>query len=357
MKILPTVLGWTHREKFRSDILVRFRPVIEVDKSWLTKYDNRKDAAYALIDLIEAEYHENIITAPKWEIVKYAITATRIHRPLGTYMSLSAYMWLLRGWVTVLKSEPTQLLNAASGSQHTVGDLFKALESYQEELDRLRIKDERFRRIEMSKGKRPSQGTLYRIMAYRITLCSVLFTLCIPGLIMWSPCWIFIKKKERELLQRGIGWVDSLAETKMWYGFVFVNSILSLMLFTLPFSYFLGLIAYLWLTMRLFEDGMASARSICGIYLLGKLSNEQIETVLKLRAQAKSMCNEALPLFPKSSAENIMEESGDDVYLNNAQDFDKLPRWWTNFNPLRRRKKDWNELLRLSDYCTMDYVE
>ena len=357
MKILPTVLAWTHREKFRSDILVRFRPVLVVDKSWLSKYDNRKDAANALINEIEAEYHENIITAPKWEPVKYAITATRIHRPLGTYMSLSTYMWLLRGWVTVLKSDPSTLLSEASGSKHTVADLFKALEDYQKELDILRIKDERFRRIEMSKGKRPSQWTLYRIMIYRIVLCSVLFSLCIPGLIIWSPCWVFIRMKERELLSKGIGWVDSLAETKMWYGFVFVSTILTVMLVFLPFSYFLGLLAYLWLTMRLFEDGMASARSICGIYLLGRLSNERLDAVLKLRAQAKTICNEALPLFPKSSAESILQECGDDVYLNNAQDFDKLPRWWTNFNPLRRRKKDWNELLRLSDYCTMDYVE
>lgn len=257
---------------------------------------------------------------------------------------------------TLLKMDSDTLL-CKDTSAKTVGDVFSALEEYQKELDIVQVKDERFRRIANSKGKRPSNSLIMRIIAYRFMVCVVLGTICLPGLIMWSPCWIMIKRKERELLKKGAGWVDSLAETKMTYGLFFLMAIGIGMLILLEIKYILFFLAYLWLTMRLFEDGMANARSIFGLVKLGRLSDQRIDEILKLRANARSLCNEALALFPKTSAERIMEECGDDVYLTGLQDHDKLPRWYTTFNPLRRRKKDWNELLRLSDYCTMDYVE
>mmetsp|Transcript_22324 Transcript_22324/g.39569 ORF Transcript_22324/g.39569 Transcript_22324/m.39569 type:complete len:525 (+) Transcript_22324:76-1650(+) len=357
VKILPAVMAFTHREKFRSDVLIRFRPPVIVDKSWAERVErgDRKVVANELISLVEKEFHENIISAPNWKIIKYAITATRIQRPMGTYMSLSTYMYLLRGWVEVFKLDMDTVVvtnkGDKPGDQMTLSQVWNSLETYQTLLDTVRIKDERFRRIEHSNNQRPSISTCLRIIAYRATVCMVLFIIACPGLLFWSPAWYIIKRKERALLDKGAGWVDSVAENKMLLGFAILVVITLFANFSAPL-----LLGYLWLTMRLYEEAVASARSICGIYLLMKLPQDKLDTILKARLDAKRDILLASKMFPQSSADRILEESGDDIYEDKTDQETETHPWWHNFNPMRRRKKDWNELLRLSDYCTMDYV-
>jgi glycerol-3-phosphate O-acyltransferase/dihydroxyacetone phosphate acyltransferase len=362
VKVLPAVMVFTHREKFRSDVLVRFRPPVVVDKGWLTKFATRKEAAKHIIALVEHEYHENIISAPDWHIIKYAITATRIHRPQGTYLSLSTYLYLMRGWSKLLELERGAALPAAAQGQPpaTVGDLWAALETYQRLIDVAKIKDHRIRRVQEAGGARPSTERCLRIIAYRATLCALLFSLAAPGLLLWSPVWFLIKRKERELLARGIGWVDSVAENKMIVSFF---SLITLYLVCAIYTWhplnplLPALVALLWLTMRIYEEAVASARSICGIYRLMTIPQARLDALLATREAAARLVLRALPLFPKSSAERVRHECGDDVYEDKSGLFsEQHPRWWTNFNLMRRRKKDWNELLRLSDFCTMDYV-
>jgi hypothetical protein len=40
------------------------------------------------------------------------------------------------------------------------------------------------------------------------------------GIIAWSPAWCAIKWRERVLLSRGPGWVDSVVETKLLFSFL-----------------------------------------------------------------------------------------------------------------------------------------
>jgi len=364
IKILPAVMAWTHREKFRSDVMLRFRPPVVVDKSWLEKYPTRKVAAKELVRLVEEEFHENMISAPNWKTIKLAITATRIQRPLGTFMSLSTYMYFLRGWVEIFKMDMTteipleesrklgSRVPQAQRPSMTIQDIWNTLDQYQSLLDLVKVKDERIRRVEIT-GQRPGFLGCIRIISYRLILCIILFAIAGPGLLIWSPIWFLIKRKERDLLDKGAGWVDSVAENKMLVGFL---AVLTLIVLTNVFAPFV--LMYLWLTMRLYEEAVASARSIFGIFRITMVSDDVLRQMIDLRKQAENDVLIGAALFPRSSAERIKEECGDNIYDNKTdEDINKRPRWWTNFDPMRRRKKDWNELLRLSDYCTMDYVE
>ncbi|GBG31449.1 Glycerol-3-phosphate O-acyltransferase 1 [Hondaea fermentalgiana] len=370
INIVPAVMVWTHREKFRSDVMLRYRPPIVVDASYVKPGVPHKQAAKEIIAMLEAEYHENILSAPDWQAARLAIAATRIQRPLGTFMSLSTYMYFLRGWMQIFKmpaetplkplaretAKRIESVAAATGSEakdaRTVGEVLASLHEYQKMLELVKVKDDRIRRIEMNGGVRPSMMRCLRIIAYRMTLCSTLFTVAAPGLAIWSPVWFLIKRKERSLLSKGVGWVDSVAENKMIVGFFGLLTMGVLFNVAAPVVFL-----YLWLTMRLYEEAVASARSICGIYRLMVISGRDLRKLLALRLRAKWHVLQAVSLFPKSSADRIMEECGDDVYADKSTEDVGRPRWWTNFNPMRRRKKDWNEVLRLMDHATMDYVE
>mmetsp|Transcript_12986 Transcript_12986/g.25197 ORF Transcript_12986/g.25197 Transcript_12986/m.25197 type:complete len:532 (-) Transcript_12986:899-2494(-) len=366
VSLVPAAMAWTHREKFRSDVMLRFRPPVVVDASWLRPGLSRKEAAKRIIDALETEYHENILSAPDWQAARLAIAATRIQRPLGTFMSLSTYMYFLRGWVAIFKSSPdTEVppLSKDAAKKHAIElqhakqakkleEISESLETYQKMLDVAKVKGDRIRRIEANGGVRPTQMQCVRIIAYRTVLCTLLMLVAAPGLLLWSPVWYLIKRKERSLLDKGIGWVDSVAENKMIVGFFGIAGFILLFNVFAPF-----LLAYLWLTMRLYEEAVASARSICGIYRLMTMSDNNLQTLLRLRTQAKIHVLQGVSLFPQSSADRIFEECEDNVFEDKTDEDRGRPRWWTNFNPMRRRKKDWNELLRLADHATMDYVE
>ena len=79
--------------------------------------------------------------------------------------------------------------------------------------------------------------------------------------------------------------------------------------------------------------------------------------ILEQRKKVKALVSECVHFFPQHTAERLLKETGELVTEMQDDGSVRRPRWWTNFNPFRRRKKDWNEVLRLSDYCTMNYVE
>lgn len=119
-------------------------------------------------------------------------------------------------------------------------------------------------------------------------------------------------------------------------------------------------IAYLYATMRFYEEAVADARSCRSLCKLLFLRPSTMRAIAATRAGATAALSQATPLLPPG----VVSELG----LDKAE---ALPRsswsrtlefyfpWWLSrllvlFH--RRRKKDWNEVLRLTDHNTMDYV-
>eukprot|EP00924_Labyrinthula_sp_SR-Ha-C_P002485 maker-scaffold_16-snap-gene-6.28-mRNA-1 protein AED:0.01 eAED:0.01 QI:116/1/1/1/1/1/3/28/523 len=362
VNILPTCMTFTHREKFRSDVLVRYLKPIRVNKKYLEKNgfsledlknaEKKKTVAFKIKEDLEKEFHEYLISSPDWESVKLAIAATRVHRPLGTLMSLSRYILILKGWLELIKSQRTQEKETP---------LVMHLRDYQNILDKLRLKDERFNRL-MNGKKMRSTLKVFLITIYRSFVALSLFILCAPGLALWSPVWFLLKKNERYLLSKGETWVDSLAEHKMMYGFFGLVGVLGLVWInkiSIPLT-----IIYLWFTVRAYEEMVACVRSLAGVLRLWWFNlkdPKQIEAVVEARRKLKQLIGEELAKkrFSSRVREEILAETDmkDDIYKLDPPEIEQKHSNWQNFNIFRRRKKDWNELLRLSDYCTMDYVE
>ena len=100
IKILPTGITFTHREKFRSDVVIMYGEPIVVDKTWVNnpkRFPTHEDAVKELTRQISDSMLARTINCPDWETTQVALTAARVHRPLGTKISLGDYVLHLRG--------------------------------------------------------------------------------------------------------------------------------------------------------------------------------------------------------------------------------------------------------------------
>ena len=61
--------------------------------------------------------------------------------------------------------------------------------------------------------------------AERLLLCALLLGVAGPGLLLWMPPRVLIKRRERTLLAKGPNWNDSVAEMKMLLGTLGVGAI------------------------------------------------------------------------------------------------------------------------------------
>ena len=228
VNIVPVGLTYTHREKFRSDLCMRYLPPIRVDAERMAKHtaaDGTVDT-FALAKQITVQISTALdgatINAPTWEVMRLAITASRLHSPVGTDLSLGQYLTLVRGWAEVLKigvPPPEGSVReapqppSAEALQVSEG-LRSALKAYQDVLDAKGIKCERVRRAQLLGQALPWYFCLTG-MAQRGLMVGGCLMLAAPGLLLFSPVWKYLKRRERYLLGKGPRWNDSVAEMKM----------------------------------------------------------------------------------------------------------------------------------------------
>merc|ERR1719502_462873 len=94
---------------------------------------------------------------------------------------------------------------------------------------------------------------------------TLLFVIATPGLILWSPVWVYIKRRERSLLAKGPRWNDSIAEMKMMVCGLLgmaVMILVGVLTVTCMSIYPAALLYYMYFTMRCYEEGIADARSV-----------------------------------------------------------------------------------------------
>ena len=316
------------------------------------------------------------INAPSWEITRLAMCACRLHRPVGTAANLSQFLMLLRGWVEVLKSEP----KPKSKEARSLDALRTALGNYQDVLDARGITCERVRRAAAEGRALRWQWCVWGILQRGVAV-ALLLALAAPGLALWMPLWVYVKRQERALLARGPRWngappppprrppapahalhpslcADSVAETKMLYSFLglclYVGASVAYAIARRVWWPLL-LFVYLYATMRCYEEAVADARSCYSLYKLLLLRPDEMRAMVGLRGEARAQMLAvvaALPAAAVAHADLTAEEATPRSFL------DFYFPWWLArvVQALRRRKKkDWNEVLRLVDLATMDY--
>jgi len=349
VQLVPVGLVFTHREKFRSDLCMRYCEPILVSKATLKAHADLFGAARDITDRLSAALEEVTINAPSWEVTRLAITAVRLHQPLGPDFTLGQYLTLLRGWVEVLKKN--------EGGQ--LAELKEALKSYQDLLDIKKIKCERVRRAQAVGQALPWYWCLWG-MLQRLISASLLFTIAAPGLLLWRPVWLYLKRRERILLAKGPRWNDSVAETKMVISFFACSTFATCCVAAGVFLWSPwppSLLIYLYITMRCYEEGVADMRSAFTLYKLLFLTPKTMALMVERRKHALSLLQPSLSLLPATVSETT-RLTFDEALPTRKLDY-YFPWWLARLILLcgRRKKKDWNEVLRLSDYGTMDYFK
>ena len=359
--IVPVGLTYTHREKFRSDVCVDVgEPIVvsvrDLAPSDVTDPEARsafmRDRARVITDKMADALTSVSVDSPDFETSRLAMTDTRIFLPLGTRITLKEHVAVLREWVRMLSPPPPPASPTTPPTEMDakLKELRGALHEYQAMLDAKGVKDERVRRYAFG-GDRPapSRAPKWMLVGFRAVSCALLWTLAAPGLVVWGPVWLAIKYREPKVLAKGRGWVDSVAEMKLITGFLgcLVLGVLSGRY--APLTY-----AGLWLTLRAYEEAVASTRSLYTHFKFLYLYPSTLAGMLAARRKA-------LDLLHAFSDERMDRKRVPESVLRLEADerqgkMSVIRVWpWENWSLFRRRKKDWNELLRVQDFNTADY--
>jgi glycerol-3-phosphate O-acyltransferase/dihydroxyacetone phosphate acyltransferase len=306
--------------------------------------------------------------------------ATPIYAPLGTAMSLGDYVRVTRTFLELFKAAhlPDPALKRDLAGQEVSGqlkdeDIVKLKEdlqvsqrltvhytisilrqglrqAYQSELYRLRIRDDRIRRP----LSRPV--IVYRMML-RFYWASFLLFISLGGLALWLPVAITTFYAVHNFKKTGPVWDtwDEIAQYKLIYGLVSGLYVYAAAIaFTFPiFPVTLVVVPVLmWMSLRWFEDAVSAARAL---FALGRLLCVNPETLSRLRATRSDLHRRVVHL----AVDELGLPADPERHFVVCGEKDKgrvVGRWakeTSYFSVRRRRKRDWNETLRL--YEQFDY--
>ncbi|CAG8579214.1 16675_t:CDS:2 [Acaulospora colombiana] len=112
INLLTVSIVYIHREKFRSNVLVKFNPPIVLTPKHhsllknITSDEQRKtseDAIRELTSAMEQMVRSNTLDAPSWQTLRIAHTARKLYAgDLGTRISLAEYVRLTKKFIDAL---------------------------------------------------------------------------------------------------------------------------------------------------------------------------------------------------------------------------------------------------------------
>ena len=196
-------------------------------------------------------------------------------------------------------------------------------------------------------------------MVVRFIWSMFLFSICIPGLMLWIPIFVTTFIAVRKFKRTGPIWDtwDEIAQYKLVYGLISGVCVWGMaVLFTLPIAPLsaFGVPALMWMSLRWFEDGVSAFRAFVTLARLLWMGPGRIEKLQVLRhglhGQIMDLAVNTLGLPP--DPESYFVETG------NTDKGRVRGRWASSakyFSVRRRRKRDWNETLRL--YDKVDYPD
>ena len=186
----------------------------------------------------------------------------------------------------------------------------------------------------------------------RIFHSVLLGLLCLPGLIFWTPIFIVAGRQANRTAKSGptVDVYDEVAQTKLLYG---LGSFLLVYLVTLVWSWYsargvlfaaIWVPLLMWFTLRWLEDMLSAARSARSIFRMLCIGKKRLEELSEMREGLYLRVVEVATSLglPRDSRELVQTQGG-------------RRRWLGYFSVKRRKKKDWNEVLRT--YDVTDYVE
>ncbi|KAF7376296.1 PlsC domain-containing protein [Mycena sanguinolenta] len=360
--LLNCSVTYMHRQHFRSDVLVTFHPPMTFTPK--SHPELLAPIDYNNIRLLTAQMHEQIssgtIDSPSWDLVRVAKLAARIYAPLGTRMTLGDHVRVVRAFLAAFKTadeaadadeaQPEDAVATAAESAE-LAQLRVDLTTYQDWLAGWGIKDDRIRRQPL-----PRPIIVWR-MIVRLTWSLCLFTLSLPGLLLWVPIFLTTFYAVHNFKKTGpiFDTWDEIAQYKLIYGLMsglcvwFGSAAL-----TFPFSglTFFVVPALMWMTLRWFEDAVSAFRaftSLLRLLLVGK------PTLRSMHARREELHARVMQLAVQTLG--LPEEPEKYFASHGGKEKGRVRSHWESgsryFSIRRRRKRDWNETLRL--YDIVDY--
>ncbi|KAJ7188056.1 hypothetical protein C8R46DRAFT_979007 [Mycena filopes] len=360
--LLNCSVTYMHRQHFRSDVLVTFHPPMTFSPK--THPELLAPIDYLHIRNLTAQMHDQIsagtIDSPSWDLVRVGKLAARIYAPLGTRMSLGDHVRVVRTFLEAFKAagdasetDETHPEDEDKTAAETaeLAQLRLDLRAYQDQLAVWGIKDDRIRRQPLPRH------TILSRMIVRLTWSLCLFSISIPGLLLWLPIFATTFYAVHNFKKTGpiFDTWDEIAQYKLIYGLIsglcvwFGSSLL-----TFPFSglTFFLVPALMWMTLRWLEDAIAAFRAFTALARLLRVGKPTLRSMhvrredLHARVMRLAVDTLGLPDDPEAYfAGHGGKEKGR-----------VRGRWESGsryFSIKRRRKRDWNETLRL--YDIVDY--
>ncbi|KAI0733045.1 hypothetical protein C8Q72DRAFT_988748 [Fomitopsis betulina] len=365
-------ITYMHRQHFRSDVLVTFHEPLR-----FTPKDNPELLApvnYNEVRALTASMHQQIslgtLDAPSWRMIRNAKLAACMYAPLGTTMSLGDYVRVVRTFQEAFKLAERPISENQSGSEcevvikehgnaegaqredEKIRQLGDDLKAYQDQLVQHGIKDDRIRR------PLPTHIILYRICV-RLAWAAFLFTISLPGLLLWLPVFLTTFVAVSRFKRTGPIWDtwDEIAQYKLIYGLMSGLCVWGgATLLTLPIAPLTAPLVpvAMWISLRWLEDAVAACRAFAVLTTLLRMGPQRIAALHAMRERLHTRVMElavhtlGLPPDP----ETYFERTG-------GKEKGRVRGRWASkakyFSVRRRRKRDWNETLRL--YDQVDYPE
>ncbi|KIJ49354.1 hypothetical protein M422DRAFT_74499 [Sphaerobolus stellatus SS14] len=378
--LLTCSITYMNRQHFRSDVLLSFNPPIKFTPQECQNLIAPVDFSNIkkLTNFMATQISAGTLDSPSWDVIRTAKTAAKIYAPLGTKMTLGDYVRVVRvfiegfkktgkGWTQTRErslswDQPDKPILEETGLQdespgptissrdrrkqaEEIDKLAKDLETYQKELVKLGIKDERIKAGPLSR-----YSILLRLFT-RTTWLVVLLMLSCPGLILWSPVFAMTIWSSSRLKKSGPQddvW-DEIAQHKLLVG-LFTGCCVwfATVLFTFPIGFltFFLVPAAMWMSLRFLEDAIADFRAANGLTTLlrigpaGVIELAKVREGLYNRVRALAVNTLSLPADP----EKYFKERG-------GREKGRVRGPWESgtkyFSIKRRRKRDWDEILRI----------
>lgn len=194
-------------------------------------------------------------------------------------------------------------------------------------------------------------------MLIRLTWAICLFTFSLPGLLLWFPVFATSIYAVHNYKKTGpiFDTYDEIAQYKLIYGLmsgicVWLTAV-ALTWPIAPVTVFL-VPAFMWMTLRWFEDAVAAFRAFTSLFRLlrvGKPALKKLQETRKdLHARIMNLAVSQLGL--PNDPEVFFSQRGGRHKGRIEGNWDGRKQY---FSLRRRRKRDWNETLRL--YDKVDY--
>lgn len=339
---------------------------------------------YEQIRSLTARMYQQIssgtIDSPSWDLVRTAKLAARLYAPLGTRMSLGDHVRVVATFLDAFKtSEEARHENAIMGHDENdeqdepehpsleslrrdlkvstippsqISTYIAVYQTYQDQLSRWGIKDDRIRRP-------LTRRVILKRIVIRLVWSLFLFTISLPGLALWVPVFLTTFYAVHNFKKSGPIWDtwDEIAQYKLIYGLMSGLCVwTAAVLLTLPFAFltFFLVPALMWITLRWLEDAVSAFRAFTALVRLLRVGKATLRNMHERRADLHSR-------VMKLAVGTLELPEDPEVYFveSGGKEKGRVRSKWESgaryFSVRRRRKRDWNETLRL--YDKVDYPE